>query len=118
MMTILKGIPLSYFKDLQDDKKIVFDTYDNVMNSIKLMNDVLKNFSVNKHEMINLANKGYILATDLAEYLVRELNYPFRKSYQITAKIVNYCEKNKKNLSDLSFDELKKIRTQIKRGCC
>ena len=114
MMTILKGLPLSYFKDLQDDKKIVFDTFDNLIDSIKVLNEVLKNFSINKSEMLNLAKKGHITATDLADYLVKNLNYPFRKSYQITARIVNYCEKNKKNLSDLSFKELKRIETNIK----
>ena len=114
MMTILKGLPLSYFKDLQDDKKIVFDTFDNLMNSIKILNDVLKNFSVNKSEMTNLANKGFITATDLADHLVKNLNYPFRKSYQITARIVNYCEKNKKKLSDLSYKELKMLEPNIK----
>ena len=114
MMTILKGLPLSYFKDMQDDKKIVFETYDNLSNSIKVLNDVLKNFSVNKTEMLELANKGYITATDLADYFVKSLNYPFRKSYQITAKIVNYCEKNKKKLSDLSIEEIKKIEPKVK----
>ena len=114
MMTILKGLPLSYFKDLQDDKKIVFDTFDNLIDSIKVLNEVLKNFSINKSEMLNLAKRGHITATDLADYFVKNLNYPFRKSYQITAKIVNYCEKNKKNLSDLSFKELKRIETNIK----
>tara|TARA_B100002052_G_C15687932_1_gene509299 strand:- start:126 stop:659 length:534 start_codon:yes stop_codon:yes gene_type:complete len=114
MMTILKGLPLSYFKDLQDDKKIVFDTFDNLMNSIKILNDVLKNFSVNKSEMTNLANKGFITATDLADHLVKNLNYPFRKSYQLTARIVNYCEKNKKKLSDLSYKELKMLEPNIK----
>ena len=114
MMTILKGLPLSYFKDMQDDKKIVFDTYDNLSNSIKVLNEVLKNFSVNKTEMLELANKGYITATDLADYFVKSLNYPFRKSYQITAKIVNYCEKNKKKLSDLSIEEIKKIEPKVK----
>ena len=114
MLTILKGLPLSYFKDLQDDKKIVFDTFDNLSDSIKVLNEVLKNFSVNKNEMLKLAKKGYITATDLADYFVKNLNFPFRKSYQITAKIVNYCEKNKKLLSDLSIDELKKIEPNIK----
>ena len=114
MLTILKGLPLSYFKDLQDDKKIVFDTFDNLSDSIKVLNEVLKNFSVNKSEMLKLAKKGYITATDLADYFVENLNFPFRKSYQITAKIVNYCEKNKKLLSDLSIDELKKIEPNIK----
>jgi len=114
MMTILKGLPLSYFKDLQDDKKIVFESFDNLIDSIKVLNEVLKNFSVNKNEMLNLAKRGHITATDLADYLVKNLNYPFRKSYQITAKIVNYCEKNKKNLSDLTLKELKAIEPNIK----
>ena len=83
MMTILKGLPLSYFKDLQEDKKIVFETFDNLTDSLKVLNEVLKNFSVNKKEMLKLANKGYITATDLADYLVKNLNYPFRKSYQM-----------------------------------
>ena len=114
MMTILKGLPLSYFKDMQDDKKIVFETFDDLMDTIKVLNEVLKNFSVNKNEMLNLANKGYITATDLADYLVKNLNYPFRKSYQITAKIVNYCEKNKKTLSELSIKEIKRIEPKVK----
>ena len=114
MMTILKGLPLSYFKDLQDDKKIVFETFDNLIDSIKVLNEVLKNFLVNKNEMLSLAMKGHITSTDLADYIVKNLNYPFRKSYQITANIVNYCEKNKKNLSDLSLKELKKIEPNIK----
>ena len=114
MMTILKGLPLSYFKDLQDDKKIVFETFDNLSDSLKVLNEVLKNFSVNKKEMLNLAHKGYITATELADYLVKNLNYPFRKSYQITAKIVNYCEKNRKTLSDLSIEEIKRIEPKIK----
>ena len=113
MMTILKGLPLSYFKDLQDDKKIVFDTFDGLMDSIKVLNEVLKNFSVNKNEMINLANKGHITATDLADYLVKNFSYPFRKSYLITAKIINYCEKNKIKLSDLSIEEIKKIEPNV-----
>ena len=114
MMTILKGLPLSYFKDLQDDKKIVFETFDNQIDSIKVLNEVLKNFSVNKNAMMALAEEGYITATDLADYIVKNLNYPFRKSYQITARIVNYCEKNKKRLSELSHEELKKIDPNIK----
>ena len=114
MMTILKGLPLSYFKDLQDDKKIAFDTYDNMVDSIKVLNEVLKNFLVNKNEMLNLAKIGHITATDLADYLVKNLKYSFRKSYEISAKIVNYCEKNKKNLSELSYKELKVLEPNIK----
>ena len=115
MLTILKGLPLSYFKDLQDDKKIVFNTFDGLIDSIKVLNEVLKNFSVNKSEMLKLANKGHITATDLADYLVKHNNYPFRKSYEIVSKIVNYCDKNKKILSDLSFEELKNIEPNINK---
>tara|TARA_A100001234_G_scaffold2067_1_gene1702 strand:+ start:364 stop:1596 length:1233 start_codon:yes stop_codon:yes gene_type:complete len=94
MLTILKGLPLSYFKDLQDDKELVFKSYDQLKISLNLLNDIFKNFSVNKKEMLSLANKGYLTATDLADYMVRELNYPFRKSYLQTAKIINFAERN------------------------
>ena len=114
MMTILKGLPLSYFKDLQDDKKLVFETFDNLVDSLKILNEVLKNFTVNKNEMLSLAQKGHITATDLADYFVKNHNYTFRKSYQIVASVVNYCEKNKKNLSELTLKELKKIEPSVK----
>ena len=77
------------------------------------MNEVLKNFIVNKKRMLSLAEKGYLTSTDLADYIVKNLNYPFRKAYEITAKIVNYCEKNKKNLNDLKIEELKKIEKKL-----
>ncbi len=114
MMTVLKGLPLSYFKDLQDDKKFVFDTFDNLIDSFKILNEVLNNFTVNKNEMLNLAKKGHITATDLADYFVKNHNYTFRKSYQIVALIVNYCDRNKKNLSELTLKELKKIEPNVK----
>mgnify|MGYP005711135065 FL=1 len=103
MLTILKGLPLSYFKDLQDDKELVFKSYDQLKISLNLLNDIFKNFSVNKKEMLSLANKGYLTATDLADYMVRELNYPFRKSYLQTAKIINFAERYGKSLSCLLY---------------
>ena len=109
MFTILKGLPLSYFKDLQDDKKIVFESFDNLKNCIVVMNEFLNNFSLNKKEIVELSKKGFITATDLADYIVKKMNYPFRKSYNLTAKIVNYCEKNNKNFINLKIEELKKI---------
>ena len=114
MLTILKGLPLSYFKDLQDDKKIIFETYENLKNSILILNDVLKNTIINKKRMIELADYGYITATDLADHIVRELNFPFRKAYKITSKVVNYAEKKNKKLSDLKIEELKKIEPKLK----
>ena len=114
MLTILKGLPLSYFKDMQDDKKIVFDTYDNLKNCILVINEILNNFTVNKKKMIELSNKGYITSTDLADYLVKNIKYPFRTAYRVTAEIVNFCEKNKKNLEDLTIEEIQKIEPKLK----
>ena len=114
MLTILKGLPLSYFKDLQDDKELVFKSYDQLKISLSLLNDIFKNFSVNKKEMLSLANKGYLTATDLADYMVRELNYPFRKSYLQTAKIINFAERNGKSLGDLTINEINKVEPKLK----
>ena len=115
MLTTLKGLPLSYFKDLQDDKEIIFESHDQMINSIQILNDVLKNFIVNKKRMYQLSQFGFITATDLADYIVRKLNYPFRKAYQITVNIINYSERKNKKLSDLSIDEIQKIEPKLNK---
>tara|TARA_B100001741_G_scaffold149371_1_gene123289 strand:+ start:22 stop:1416 length:1395 start_codon:yes stop_codon:yes gene_type:complete len=115
MLTILKGLPLSYFKDLQDDKELVFNSYDQLKTSLMILNDVLKNFIVNKKRMYQLAEKGYLTATDLADYMVRELKYPFRKAYKQTVKIVNYAEKKHKKLSELRIEEINLIEPKLKK---
>ena len=109
MLTILKGLPLSYFKDLQDDKELVFKTHDTLINNIKILDEVLKNFKPNKKKMLELANSGHITATDLADYLVKNHSMSFRVAYQKTAAVVNYAEKKRKNINNLSLEELKKI---------
>ena len=106
MLTILKGLPLSYFKDLQDDKEIVFKSNDNLNNCLKIFDEVLKNCSPNKNKMLELANSGYITATDLADYLVKNHSMPFRKAYQKTAAVVNLAEKRKKKLNAVSYTHL------------
>ena len=113
MLTILKGLPLSYFKDLQDDKEIVFKSNETLNNCIKILNEILKNFSPNKQKMLELANTGYITATDLADYLVKNHAMPFRKAYQVTASVVNYAEKKKKKLHELNISELNKIEPNL-----
>ena len=82
MLTIVKGLPVSYFKDLQDDKELVFNSFDQIKNSILILIEILKNFTPNKKRMIHLANSGYITATDLADYLVKNHSMSFRKAYQ------------------------------------
>jgi argininosuccinate lyase len=113
MLTILKGLPISYFKDLQDDKEILFKSDEMLNNCIDILNEVLKNIKPNKQKMLELANSGYITATDLADYLVKNYAMPFRKAYQITASIVNYAEKNNKQLEELSIGEIKKIEPKL-----
>tara|TARA_A100001011_G_scaffold67546_1_gene68802 strand:+ start:25 stop:1416 length:1392 start_codon:yes stop_codon:yes gene_type:complete len=113
MLTILKGLPLSYFKDLQDDKEIVFKSNDNLINCLKIFDEVLKNISPNKKRMLELANSGYITATDLADYLVKNYSITFRKAYQKTSNIINLAEKKKKRLDELSLEELKMIEPKL-----
>ena len=113
MLTILKGLPLSYFKDLQDDKMIVFNSSDTLLNCLKILEEVLKNINPNKKQMLKLANSGYITATDLADYLVKNYSITFRKAYQKTAKIVNFAEKKKKRLDQLTLEELKTIEPKL-----
>ena len=113
MLTILKGLPLSYFKDLQDDKEIVFRTNDILINSLKILNEVLINFHPDHKKMLKLAKTGFITATDLADYLVKNHSISFRDAYKKTATIVNYAEKNKKDLDDLTLQELRKVEPKL-----
>ena len=113
MLTILKGLPLSYFKDLQDDKEIIFKSNDTLINCLRILDEILKNIKPNKNQMFMLANSGYITATDLADYLVKNHSMSFRKAYQKTAAIVNLAEKKKKNLNELTMQEFKNIEPKL-----
>tara|TARA_B100000003_G_scaffold207180_1_gene224240 strand:- start:745 stop:2136 length:1392 start_codon:yes stop_codon:yes gene_type:complete len=113
MLTILKGLPLSYFKDLQDDKEIIFKSNDTLINCLKIFDEVLKNFKPNKKKMLELASSGYITATDLADYFVKNLSMSFRTAYKRTAAIVNLAEKRNKTLDQLTIEELKKIEPKL-----
>ena len=113
MLTILKGLPLSYFKDLQDDKELIFKSYDLLIDCLKIFDEVLKNLTPNKKKMLELADEGFITATDLADYLVKNHSMSFRKAYKKTSEIVNFAEKNKKRLRELNLEELKRIEPKI-----
>ena len=113
MLTILKALPLSYFKDLQDDKEIIFKTNDYINNCLKILDEVLNNLNPNKKKMLELADTGFIAATDLADYLVKNHSMSFRSAYQKTAEIVNLAEKENKQLKDLEIEKLKKIEPNL-----
>ena len=115
MLTILKGLPISYFKDLQDDKEIIFRSNDTLIDCLKILDEVLKNLNPNKKRMLEIAESGFITATDLADYLVKNHSMSFRKAYQKTAAIVNFAEKKRKKLNEITLEEFKKIEPKLSK---
>ena len=113
ILTIMKGLPISYFKDLQDDKALVFDGFDTLRDTLIMSNELIKNVNPNKTRMSKMAKTGYTTATDFADYLVKDKKLSFREAYKISAKIVNYAERNKKNLDELNLNEIKKFYKNI-----
>ena len=116
MLTTMKGLPVSYFKDMQEDKSLVFDGYDNILESIIITNELVKNLNANKDRMLFLSNEGYTTATDFADYLVQNNNLSFREAYKISAKLVNYAEKKQKKLNELTFDNIKKMKKDLNKN--
>ena len=116
MLTTMKGLPLSYYKDMQEDKALVFQSHDTLLESIIITNELVKNLRPNKERMLALSNEGYTTATDFADYLVQNNSLSFRDAYKISAKLVNYAEKNKKKLNQLNFDEVKKIKNNLDKN--
>ena len=109
ILTIMKGLPISYFKDLQDDKALVFDGFDTLKDTLIMSNELIKSVRPNKKRMYEMASTGFTTATDFADYLVKEKKLSFREAYKISSKVVNFAEKNNKNLDQLSLNELKKF---------
>ena len=91
----------------------MFASNDTLINCLKIFDEVLKNCSPNKKRMLELSNKGYITATDLADYLVKNCAMSFRRAYQKTSTIVNLAEKRKKNLNELTLEQLKKVEPKL-----
>ena len=116
MLTTMKGLPLSYYKDMQEDKALVFNSYDTLLESIIITNELIKSLKSNKERMLALSNEGYTTATDFADYLVQNNNLSFREAYKISAKLVNYAEKNKKKLNQLNFSEVKKMKNDLDKN--
>ena len=113
ILTIMKGLPMSYFKDLQDDKALVFDGYDTLKDTLTMGSELINNLKPIKENMYNMANKGFTTATDFADYLVKEKNLTFRESYGISSNLVNFAEKNKKSLDKISLNDIKKIYKDV-----
>ena len=108
-LIILKGLPLAYSKDLQNDKKYTFDAFDNVLLCIQVMTELINNIKLNKKEMSKAVLNSYSTATDLADWLVKKLDYSFREAYKLAGEIVSFASKKNKKLHELNIIDLKKF---------
>ena len=110
---VISNLPLTYFKDFQEDKKIIFECFDELSLCLNVMSDVIKKSDFNKKIGVELCETNFATATDLADYLVIEKNIPFRKSYKTIADIVQFALKNKMKLSEISLEEFQKFEKSI-----
>ena len=113
LLTILKGLPLAYSKDLQEDKEQVFDAADNLELSLVVMNRMLKELSPNKDQLTRAAGSGFSTATDLADWLVRHKDIPFRKAHRIVSDLVKLADMKNCSLSELALADLQDICADI-----
>jgi len=106
LLTTMKGLPLAYNKDMQEDKEAIFDAVDTVKMCIPVFTKMIQTMKVNKDKMYQGAKGGFTNATDVADYLVKK-GLPFREAHEIVGKMVLYCIQNNKNLEQLSLEEYK-----------
>lgn len=107
ILTTMKGLPLAYNKDMQEDKEAVFDACDTAVMCLRVFDGMIASMSVKADNMKRAAQKGFINATDLADYLVRK-GLPFRSAYKISGRIVSECLKKDTVLEELPIEEYKK----------
>jgi argininosuccinate lyase len=108
LLTTMKGLPLSYNKDMQEDKEGFFDTVDTIMSTLEVFTGMIKSLRIKTENTERAAKRGYILATDLADYLVKK-GEAFRTAHDIVAKLVSYAMEKVKTFNELSLTEYKKF---------
>ena len=112
LLTVMKGLPMSYNRDMQEDKEPVFDSCRTVRACLAGADLLLRGMTVNEERMRAACDDGFLTATDLADYLARK-GVPFRKSHEIAGRIVRYCEERGKRLKDLTLKELRGFSREI-----
>ena len=117
VLTVLKGLPLTYNRDLQEDKEPVFDTVDTVGSSLSVMTELLSGLSFKRETLGAATEKGFMTATDLAEYLVQQ-NIPFRQAHSIVGQVVAFCIAEGRELPDLSLEELQGFSQTFATDVC
>jgi argininosuccinate lyase len=113
LLTVMKALPLAYNKDMQEDKEPVFDSVKNALLALRVLDEMLADMRVNEDNMQKATLVGHLSATDLADYLVKSLNIPFRDAYHITGEIVNLAEKRGVDISELSLEDLQSIEPRV-----
>jgi len=113
LLTVMKGLPLAYSKDMQEDKEQVFDAAENLELALAAMTGMVADMTVNEAKMKAAAGSGYSTATDLADWLVRTVGLPFREAHHVTGRVVALAESKACDLSDLPLDELQAIHPEI-----
>ncbi|MBL3585940.1 argininosuccinate lyase [Rhodovulum sulfidophilum] len=114
LMTVMKGLPLAYSKDMQEDKEQVFDAADNLMLALAAMEGMVRDMTANRPALEAAAASGFSTATDLADWLVRELGLPFREAHHVTGTLVAMAEKKGCDLPDLSLAEMRSVHEGIR----
>lgn len=114
LLVVMKSLPLAYNKDTQEDKEGVFDSIETIEMSLDILDDMMKNITINTDNMQKACAVGHLTATDLADYLVQKQNMAFRVAYIITKDVVKYADKLGKDISTLSIDELRASHKQLK----
>jgi argininosuccinate lyase len=112
MLTVLKGLPLTYNRDLQEDKEPVFDSVDTVGQCLAIVAEMLFGLSFDREIMGRATERGFLTATDLADYLVRK-DVPFRQAHAVVGKTVGFCVGQNRELHELTLDELKRFSPAI-----
>jgi len=113
LLTVMKGLPLAYSKDMQEDKEQVFDAADNLALALAAMEGMVGDMSANVANLEAAAGSGFSTATDLADWLVRVLNMPFRDAHHVTGALVKLAEDKGCDLPDLSLDDMQSVNGQI-----
>ncbi|EQB35470.1 argininosuccinate lyase [Sulfurimonas hongkongensis] len=113
LLTVMKGLPLAYNKDTQEDKEGVFDSVETALISLEILKEAIKTMEVKSHNMQSACSVGHLAATDLADYLVEKCGIPFREAHFITGRAVAKAEELGIDLSDIEFKYLKEIDARI-----
>ena len=113
LMTVMKGLPLAYSKDMQEDKEQVFDAADNLMIALAAMEGMVKDMTANQDALSAAAGSGFSTATDLADWLVRVLNMPFRDAHHVTGSLVAMAEAKGCDLPDLTLEDMQSVHAEI-----